>query len=575
MIRLAIVLLALMAATLGGATAQAQDRAWIQIEAKPTLAGAEDRARAWAGLFDDVSGYRIRSGWYAIFLGPFAPETAVARMTVLKGENLIPRDSFIAFERDLRDMFWPVGASPEPSPSPLAETTPEPTLEPAPAPDETPQQARASERDLTQSDRELLQTALNWFGFYDAAIDGAFGPGTRNSMAEWQGANGFEPTGVLTTMQRATLTANYQADQQEFGFQSLTEAEAGIEITMPLSLVKFDHYEPPFVHFTSLSGSKTSVILISQPGDQASLSGLYDVLQTLELMPLTGERTIDEDSFTIAGENAQISSHAYAQVNRGLVKGFILVWDRADGDRMDRVLSALQSSFRPVGDRALDPGLAPMAATARQGLLSGLEVRTPKFSRTGFFIDTAGTVLTTAEAVAQCGRITLDREVEATVTLTDAATGLAVLRPSVPLSPPATAEFQTAPDRLGAEIAVSGYSYEDQLPAPVLTYGTLAATEGLAGEPGLKRLSLPALPGDAGGPVLDATGAVLGMLLPATTGAKVLPEGVAFAATGSAIAARLGQGGITLAQVDRKGSLSPADLSALASGMTVLVSCWE
>ena len=48
-------------AALGGA-GSAQDRVWVQVEAQPTLREAEDRARAYAGAFPDVSGYRLRSG---------------------------------------------------------------------------------------------------------------------------------------------------------------------------------------------------------------------------------------------------------------------------------------------------------------------------------------------------------------------------------------------------------------------------------------------------------------------------------------------------------------------------------
>jgi hypothetical protein len=151
-----------------------------------------------------------------------------------------------------------------------------------------------------------------------------------------------------------------------------------------------------------------------------------------------------------------------------------------------------------------------------------------------------------------------------------------VLTPATTLAPPAFAAFATAPARIGGEVTVSGYSYEDSLPAPVLTRGTLEDNAGLAGEAELSRITAPVLPGDAGGPVLDATGAVIGLLLPAATdAAKQLPEGVAFVAQAGAIGQTLAGAGIPLTPAPSIGIATPDALSASALGMTVLVSCWE
>lgn len=584
-----------------GARAQAQY--WLQIEAQPTLREAEDRARAWSALFPDVAGFGLGAGWYALTLGPHLDrDAAQERLVQLKREGLIPRDSYVTDNRALRDPFWPVGlgltqpetAAPEAQPvtvpevqtEVLPDAQPEPEAEAAaqPAPDVVPEpavieetlaEARAAEARLDRDQRMELQTALQWFGFYNARIDGAFGAGTRKSMADWQTANGLEPTGVLTTMQRETLVAAHQQAQAELGLQTVTEEEAGIEITLPTALVEFDHYEPPFAHFREKNGSGVRVILISEPGDQSTLYGLYDVLQTLEVVPLSGERSRAERSFTIDGRNGKVASHTYAELSKGLIKGYMLIWDPAKDQQMGRVLAAMQASFRSVGDKALDPGLVPLSDDSRRSLMAGLEVRRPELSRTGFYVDGSGAVLTTREAVEGCNRITLDLRSDATVVFSDAATGLALLKPAKPLSPPAVAELLTGPARPGQEVAVSGYSYEDTLPAPTLTFGSLEDMKGLDGEAGIARLSLQALPGDAGGPVLDGAGTVIGMLLPRdTAGSRRLPDSVTYAAQAATIAARLTEAGVTPHASARSGALAPEDLNRMARGMTVLVSCW-
>lgn len=596
--RVLVCLLGLVALFTSAPAGMAQQLSWLQVEAQPSLEVATERARAYATLFPNVEGYRTGTGWYAILLGPFAPEVAAAQLLALRKDNLIPRDSFLADGSDHGERFWPAGVDAVPPAADVTPLAPDATITAAPlgdavvvpeasaepivveapeeTPEETPRQARTAEAALTVGDRMALQTALKWYGFYTATIDGAFGPGTRKSMAAWQAANGFEPTGVLTSHQRATLTGNYSADQAEFGFSQVTEAESGIEITLPLALVQFDHYEPPFVHYAEKDGSGLRIILISQPGDASNLAGLYDILQTLEVVPATGERQLGETSFDITASSATVQSQAHAEAARGQVKGWLMIWRPEDAARMQRILPVLRSSFRSTGDKALDPGLVPMDAASRRGLLSGLEMKKPRLSRSGFYIDAAGRVLTSAEAVADCARVTLDHDTDATVSFTDAATGLAVLTPATRLAPPAVAAFARTPARIGGEVTVAGYSYEDSLPAPVLTRGVLEDNAGLSGEAGLSRISAPVLPGDVGGPVLDASGAVIGLLLPAATGgAKQLPAGVAFIAQAEAISQTLTGAGIVLTAATATGIATPDALTATGLGMTVLVSCWD
>ena len=558
----------------------AQDQAWLQVEAQPSLAKAQDRARAYASLFPDAVGFKIRSGWYAVVLGPQSPAAAAGRLNDLKRAQMIPQDSYITDGSDHREQFWPeAGADlPEiavvPQAQAEAELVPEPVAEPVVDLDETPAEARRSEAALSRDDRIALQAALAWYGFYASALDGAIGPGTRNSMAAWQEANGMEATGILTSRQRATLVANAAADKAEFGFDTVIEAESGIEITLPLALVSFDHYEPPFVHFAEKNSSGLRVILISQPGDAAALSGLYDVLQTLAVVPHQGERSKGEKSFTISAQGDTVQSYAYAEAAKGAVKGFLVVWKPEDAARMERILPVLKASFRAAGDKALHPGLVPLDAATKTGLLAGLEVRKPKLSRSGFFVDQAGAVLTTSEAVASCGKVTLEGGTPVSVKALQA--GLALLLPSVAVAPPAVAMFQSGAERIGAEVSVAGYSYEGKLPAPVLTFGTLEDSAGLNGEVDLKRLEIPVLAGDAGGPVLDASASVIGMLLPRVTDAdRKLPAGVEFAASGQAIAAFLADQGIVAKESVQTERATPDALNAAALGMTVLVSCWE
>lgn len=565
--------------TFPGLTAALAQDAWIQVEARSDLRLAEERAFAFATSFTETRGFRLPSGWYAIVLGPYGAEEAPQILASLKSRRLIPSDSYITDGREFRAPFWPKegGAAPVAAADPPAAGVPDAPAEPAPEPavvDETPAEARASEAALTAEEKKELQTALSWFGFYQGGIDGAFGPGTRNAMAAWQTAFGLEPTGVLTARQRATLVASHQAEVAEYGFALVEEQESGIDVTLPLALVEFDRYEPPFVHFREKNGSGLSVVLISQPGDAGSLAGLYEILTTLDAMPETGERTAGETEFRIRGRSAERDSQAWARLSDGLIKGWMVFSSPEHAERDARIAEVIETSFRAVGDTALDPGLVPLDEAARRGLVAGLEVKKPRMGRSGFYVSADGMVLTSADAVAQCGRITIDHTTEAGIAAN--GEGLALLKPSTPLAPAAVARFAESAARPGAAVALAGYPYEGRLPAPVLTHGTFEEAGGLNGEPGLLRLSLDTRPGDAGGPVLDAAGGVIGMLLPATEGgAQQLPAGVTFAADTTRIAAFLSAGGISPQTSGAASALPPATLTRQATGMTVLVSCWE
>ena len=576
----------LLGLALGNAALAQDTPAWIQIEAQPTLAKAQERVRAWAGEFPDVAGYELDTGWYSIVLGPYSETDARTLRDRLLALDDIPDDSFIADGADFDLQFWPVGSGAAldlrplpgaPGTSPAAAETAEAIPEPAPPPepDETPAEARASEADLSGADKAALQVALAWAGFYDGAIDGLYGQGTRAAMAAWQAAKGDEPTGVLTTRQRAALIASYNAILADLDLQLVHDEATGIEIQLPAGVVAFTGYEPPFARFDAKGGVPgAQVLLISQSGDQNRLFGLYEILQTLSIIPDNGPRERTEDSFTIEGTDARIVSSTEVRLNGTEIKGFTLVWPAGDEERRMRLLETMRASFRSLPG-TLDPAISRPTEDQAVDLISGLEVRQPRLSRSGFFIDAKGTVLTATEAVQDCEEITLDSVHHARVVLSDADLGLAVLRPDTPLSPLGVAAFQTGVPRLRAEIAVSGYPYGGVLSRPTVTFGQLADIHGLDGEEDIKRLDLVAQDGDAGGPVFDNAGAVLGMLLPRPAGdTMVLPPEVRFVADSDAIIAALAPLGITLSTTDTLAFMPPETLTREAAKVTVLVSCW-
>jgi peptidoglycan hydrolase-like protein with peptidoglycan-binding domain len=578
---------AVLAAVLGvwagpGGAQQTPGQVWIQIEARNSLTGAEERLRNWSGQLPGVAGFALASGWYAVALGPFTPDEAAARLADLRAAGQIPRDSFIADGRVYRSQVWPAGApaavapSPAPAdPAPVA-AAPAPVAPLAPPP-ETLADARRAEAALSTGDRQDIQRALQWAGVYSAAVDGAFGPGTRAAISAWQSAQGDEATGVLSSAQRQALVGGWRAELAAIGLERIRDEEAGIEIDLPTGLVVFDRYTPPFAQFQAKGDSGVQVWLISQPGDQEALYGLYDLLQSLAVMPAEGPRNRRPRGFDIAGRNADVETFAQAELGQGTIRGFLITARTADATRTARILSAMKSSFRPFGERVLDPGLVPLDEATKAGLLSGIEVRKPERAASGFYADANGQVLTALANVEGCSKITLDAGVEATVVARDSTAGVALLRPGVALAPMGYAALAGSLPNPGSDIAVAGFSFGIDLPLPSMTFGRFESPTGLDGAATQARLTLPAMAGDVGGPVLGPDGSVIGVLQPrADDPSRTLPAEVAFAAPSPAILAALAAQGTTFAPATpAPGLMAPEDLTAIGTAMAVQVACWK
>ena len=357
--------------------------------------------------------------------------------------------------------------------------------------------------------------------------------------------------------------------------QTIRDPDAGIEIALPMAMVEFDRHEAPFSHFGSKGDSGVQVLLLSQPGDRATLFGLYEIMQTLEIVPLEGARERRSNSFTLTGKNDALRSHTFAQVRNGQIKGYTLVWTPDRDDQMARVLPMMEDSFSTFGG-TLPESTGQASQVSRGALMAGLSVRRPDYSRSGFYIDATGTALTTAQAVAQCDRVTIDEAYTARVRARDTALNIAVLEPETPLVPLAFAQFADAQSAAGQEVTISGFSFEDMLTRPVLTFGRLDAIGGLNGEDSVLRLNASVAQGDLGGPVFGANGAVLGLLSgQPELDDKQLPPDVNFAVSAQAIRGFLSENGVSSGTLRDGVTVPPEHLTRVAGDLTVLVSCWN
>jgi S1-C subfamily serine protease len=145
---------------------------------------------------------------------------------------------------------------------------------------------------------------------------------------------------------------------------------------------------------------------------------------------------------------------------------------------------------------------------------------------TGFVVDAAGSVVTNYHVVQQCGAVSFllngGDSTSATVVASDPMNDLALLRVSD--KTPATAVFQDADKlRAGDDIIVFGYPLLGQLSsAGNLTKGSVTALSGLRDDTRYFQMSAPIQLGNSGGPVLNSSGRVIGIVTSKLNAAREL-----------------------------------------------------
>ena len=585
MVRNVIVALLVTLFSVGPLSAQSKN-SWIQVETVNSEADAMQRISVYNAIFPHIGGFEMLDGQYAIAVGPFSELEGEFLMTQFLRTGLIPEDSFISIPDDFARQFYPPDAASlreEDSDTPPKKTQPDheaeatlnTTEENQPElPQETLREARTSEARLSKDEKKELQTALKWAGFYNSTIDGLFGRGTRRSMSNWQVAKGYDDTGVLTTSQRAQLLRDYYAILSGLDVGPVTDEKAGITVDMPRAVVAFSDYTAPFAHYPSTDGSLAEVHLISRPGDRNTLYALFDVMQSLEIVPLEGRRKKNRNNFLLTGQNDTIISHTEAYLSGGQIKGFTLVWPASEAEQAQRLIERMGKSFtahsavlaRGVGTE-LEPG---------QEELAGISVRSPSKIISGVFINSSGDVVTSSEIDATCEKIEVQGDMTYDLAGHAPELGLSAISPRRSVSPRGYGELTVADNRTGTRVSVAGYSFGGVLNAPTLTHGMIKATKGLQDEPHLNRLELEHFASDAGGAVLGEDGGITGILQPRDSNPdRQLPSDVSFMTESRSVQSFLKDSGIAYSVDLTPSRLAGVDLERHASDIAVWISCWE
>lgn len=209
----------------------------------------------------------------------------------------------------------------------------------------------------------------------------------------------------------------------------------------------------------------------------------------------------------------------------------------------------------------------------------------PTSSGSGFFITRSGLVMTNKHVVRGCSSLKVRADsvapVNARVVATDATDDLALLQAEE--TAPAYAAFRGGREaRPGDDVVAVGFPLNGLLADQVnVTIGSINALAGMYNDQHTLQMSAPVQPGSSGGPLFDASGNVVGVVV-TKLNAKVvadamgdIPQNVNFALKASVARQFLDTYGVRYETSISDVARSHADIGDIGRRVTVLIECWR
>ena len=193
-------------------------------------------------------------------------------------------------------------------------------------------------------------------------------------------------------------------------------------------------------------------------------------------------------------------------------------------------------------------------------------------------------IVTNHHVVEDCAKVTVvyaGKSYEASVLAKDANSDLALLETNIPNAQPASFS-RLSRARLGEAVTAAGYPLQGLLSKSLnVTGGNISALAGLGDDAKHLQITAPLQPGNSGGPLLDASGNVVGVAaskLNAIAAAELtddLPQNVNFAIKAALVRSFLDIHGVDYQRLPSETKLEPEQLAEHARQFTVAVHCWK
>jgi TPR repeat protein/S1-C subfamily serine protease len=269
--------------------------------------------------------------------------------------------------------------------------------------------------------------------------------------------------------------------------------------------------------------------------------------------------------------------------------------DGRDNTLTDKTVSAIKAFQRdrglPVTGEISEDLLAALLAArfefttaSKSADTGGSDAKLELYATgSGFYVSAAGHIVTNDHVVDGCKQMRLADGTVLDVVITDKANDLALLR-----APKPGVSFVRFRDgrgvRTGEGILIAGFPLRDEISSEInVTTGNVSSLAGPNNDRTLIQITAPVQHGNSGGPVLDLSGNVVGVVQSkfdpsadtSDDNTIDVPQNVNFAVSANTLRAFLDAQEIEYESAPSNASLSSAEIAARAHGFTVSLECWQ
>jgi S1-C subfamily serine protease len=324
--------------------------------------------------------------------------------------------------------------------------------------------------------------------------------------------------------------------------------------TFPIDLT-FDGQAQYHLFGTALSNNLVFALL---PNNAA-----VEQLRKSQLMVAVGKGTTFHFNLTSTGQLMPVIANCVAKIKAG--------------------------GIAAAGDFSIPPPKPPAKAVVAAAPAPATSPAPPKPTKTvdmngtGIVISSLGHVVTNNHVISGCvgdisGNLTGQGAAVLRVVSTDETNDLALLQ--APTSFKEMAVIRSTPIRSGESVIAIGFPFHGLLTSDfTVTTGIVSSLSGILNDTRYLQISAAVQPGNSGGPLLDTSGHVIGVVAEKLNTLKFakatgeFPENINFAIKPGAVKDFLDNSAISYPTGEPKAELKTADIAQSARAYTMLISC--